>query len=74
MSNDQGTAAEEIDTANDCFVGTSAGDIVFPLIGALSGRIPPDKALRLAAWIVAMADDSAGHERFLAVLGAVENT
>jgi hypothetical protein len=78
MSKHQSTEPAEdlsdVDTINDCMVGTSAGDIVFPLVTLLAGRIPPAKALRLAAWIVALADQSEGHAQFLRVLEAVERT
>jgi hypothetical protein len=64
------------DTTNDFMVGmTGAGAIVFPLPELLVGRIPPMKALRLAAWIVAMVDDGTDdHAAFRAVLEAVERS
>ena len=64
----------DVDTINDCMVGVSAGELVFPLPMLLAGRIPPEKALRLAAWIVAMIDQSEDHADFLRVLAAVDQT
>lgn len=60
----------EINTTNDFLVGTG-GDgvtVIFPI----SGRIPKDKALRLAAWIVALAEPDEGE--FEKVLDAIRNT
>lgn len=66
--------SNEIDTSNDYFVGTTYRNnervLVFPLVTP-SGAIPKDKALRLAAWIVAIMDDD---DEFPAVLEAVQNT
>lgn len=61
-----------INTANDCMIGVS-GDIIMAMI-PIQGRIPKDKALRLAAWIVAMADNSEDHAEFNRILEAVEST
>ncbi len=62
------------DTINDSLISIQAGQIVFPL-GVPAGQpIPPAKALRLAAWVVALADPSPGHADFRALLDAVERT
>lgn len=57
---------------NDYFIGSGGDDIVSMM--PLPRRIPKDKALRLAAWIVAITDLSEGHRDFLSLLKAVENT
>jgi len=78
MAKHQGTELDEdlsdVDTTNDCMAGVSAGYLVFPLPGLLAGHLRRDKALRLAAWIVSMIDDSEGHADFLRVLRAVDQT
>lgn len=62
--------SEEIDTLNDWLVGSRGGKIV---IASLPLRpLEKHEALRLAAWIVAIADP--GHEDFEKVLEAVEST
>lgn len=63
---------EEIDTTNNHLVGSRNGHIVitFPPQGPMGKH----EALRLAAWIVALADDSPDHEVFAKVLEAVEST
>jgi hypothetical protein len=57
-----------IDTTNDSMVGVRADRIA---ILALGVEMPKDKALRLAAWLVALAD---GKNEFAALLDAVRNT
>ena len=59
----------EIDTSNDYLVGMLGDDLAFLL--PLPSTIPKDKALRLAAWIVAMTDRN---DEFPAILEAVCNT
>jgi len=57
---------------NDCMVSVNREHILIlrpPLV-----PMTKEDALRLAAWIVALADDSANEERFAAVLNAVKNT
>lgn len=63
---------EEIDTTNDHLVSSRAGNVVitFPPQGPMDKH----KALRMAAWIVALADDSPDHEVFAKVLEAVKST
>ena len=62
---------EKINTANDCMVGTGPnGGVTIMMMGG--ARLDRDKALRLAAWIVALVDD--GEDKFPAVLDAVLNT
>lgn len=59
----------EIETINDCFVGTLAdGYVVFALPPAPMDRA---KAIRMAAWVVAMTD---GEADFHAVLTAIKAT
>jgi hypothetical protein len=61
----------EIDTTNDYLLRVSGGGIrPFMPIGQMS----KEKALRLAAWIVALMDESDGHADFNKVLQAVEST
>lgn len=60
----------DIDTSNDHLVGTQGGRIVI-LMPPLA-PMDKDEALRLAAWIVALADFEG--DRFPAVLEAVQNT
>lgn len=57
-----------IDTSNDFLVGR-AGDNIQILLAQVSMDRPA--ALRLAAWLVAIADDS---DEFPAVLKAVQST
>lgn len=57
-----------MDTTNDFLVGVGADDIVVML--PVRGRISKEKALRLAAWIVALSDP----DEFKKVLEAVQNT
>lgn len=57
-----------IDTTNDSLVGTRGDRII---VMTLQADLPKDKALRLAAWIVALADDK---DQFAALLEAVRNT
>lgn len=65
-------AEAHIDTTNDHFVGVSADQILVMI--PIVGHIPRARALRLAAWIVALADESEGNADFLKVLKAVSNT
>lgn len=61
---------DEIDTTNDSAVAVGGdGDI---MILAATPRLSKAKALRLAAWIVALADPL--DEEFTRVLNAVKNT
>jgi hypothetical protein len=63
---------DEIDTSNDHMVTRRGGRV---LIGAPpSGAISKTEALRLAAWLVVMADDSDHHTEFMEVLTAIEST
>jgi len=69
------TDPEGIDTTNRFAVGVSARDVVAL---KLALRLPPDDALNLAAWLVAMAeavttlnDQTSARERFNAILEAV---
>lgn len=62
---------KQIDASNDSYIGVRAGNIV-PMMPI--GEMTPAKALRLAAWIVALADHSEDHADFKAVLAAVTNT
>lgn len=59
----------EIDTTNYSLVGTNGDDIVF--IRPLPQRLTKERALNLAAYLVAMADDN---NQFPAILEAVQNT
>lgn len=60
----------DIDTTNDHLVGLQGGRVVM-LMPPL-GPMDTDEALRLAAWIVAIADLDG--DRFTAVLEAVRKT
>lgn len=62
-----------VHTTNDYLVGVRAGDIVLTTL-APNISIPTDRALRLAAWIVALADPTHDHAEFRRVLEAVEAT
>ncbi len=63
--------AEEINTINDCLVGATRGGIV--VMGLRDKEfLERDRALRLAAWIVALAETKPGE--FDEVLSAVRNT
>lgn len=68
-------SAPEIDTSNEFLVGAQyiAGKrwIVFALKG-VPQALSEEQALRLAAWLVALAADS--EDEFLAILEAVLNT
>lgn len=57
-----------LDTRNDSMVGLKGDNIA---ILALRVECDKAKALRLAAWIVALADDN---DEFAALLEAVKNT
>ena len=61
------TEAEEIETINDCLVALQGDDITIMLLGA---RLPREKAIRMAAWIVAMTDP----DEFQKVLTAIGRT
>lgn len=61
---------EKIETANDCLVCASGGGV--GILMPPAGVMPKDKALRLAAWLVVMADPVG--DDFQAVLDAVRNT
>lgn len=58
-----------IETDNDFFVGVQGDDLAVLL--PIHGRVPKDRALRLAAWIVAVMDTD---DEFPAVLKAVQST
>lgn len=60
----------EIETVNDCIVCVSAHGV--GMLNPPIGPMPKDKALRLAAYIVALAEETPGE--FDAVLEAVRNT
>ena len=60
-----------METINDCCVGRGCNEI---MILKMEPRMALEKALRLAAWIVAVADESPDHADFKAVLEAVENS
>jgi hypothetical protein len=62
--------SEIIDTTNDHLVGTMGGRVV--ILVPPTGPMDPDEALRLAAWLVALADPSG--ERFGEIRKAVEST
>lgn len=64
-------STEPIETINDCMVSIRGDDIIviFP-----RSRMSHEVALRMAAWIVALADESPEHQQFRDVLNAVENT
>lgn len=64
------SAPDEIETINDCLVGSMAGQV--QITAPPIGPIDSERALRLAAWIVAIADPSG--ERFDRVLKAVLST
>lgn len=59
----------EIETVNDFLVGVQGDSIVIMIPPARP--MPKAKALRLAAWLVALADT--GEERFPGVLQAVKD-
>lgn len=61
---------ETVETINDCLVGSVGGRV--QITAPPLGPIEPERALRLAAWIVAIADPSG--ERFDKVLRAVRST
>lgn len=64
--------SDEIDTTNDHLVGAGINggvSILFPPAGPMEKH----EALRLAAWIVALADNGPSEE-FPAILKAVQNT
>ena len=59
----------KIDTSNDFFLGAQGEDLVFL---RSPQRMNKGQAMRLAAWIVAMGDNSEDHKDFKQVLAAVE--
>ena len=61
--------AEAIETVNDHLVGIQGGNVVMVL--PPTAPMPHEEALRMAAWIVAIADDD---DRFGAILAAVRST
>lgn len=63
--------ADELDTSNKFMVGVSGAHIV--MLRPPRGSITKDDALNLAAWLVALADDTPPH-KFLSVMEAVQNT
>lgn len=63
--------AQEIETMNDHLIGVQGGLITVMIPPT---RMAKEEALRFAAWLVAIADDSPNHEQFNAVLAAVEMT
>lgn len=58
----------EIDTSNDFFVGSRGADIV---LMKTPGTMTKAQALRLAAWLVILADDD--EVRFNEVLEAIKD-
>ncbi len=67
------TDKDDIETMNDGFVTLVADNKVGIMnLKNYVGPIPKDKALRLAAWLAVIADDT-GHD-FDDVLKAVKNT
>ena len=63
----------EIETFNKFFVGSSGDKLRIMNLPGLAAGLSHEDALNLAAYLVSMADMSQGHERFNAVLAAVEN-
>ena len=60
-----------IDTTNHSLVALRGDQIVFIL--PLPQILPPERAINLAAYLVAMADMSEGHRDFLETLKAIES-
>lgn len=60
-----------IETINDCMVGLKGDDIVIMIP---KNRLSRSEALRLAAWLVAIAAHGGYEEEFLPVLKAVLST
>lgn len=60
--------AKEFDTINDSWVAVQAGQIV---IMRQRPKLTKPEALRLAAWLVALADDE---DEFMGLLDAVRGT
>jgi len=60
--------AEPIDTANDSIVGVQGENII---VMNLKNPMTKEKALRLAAWLIVLADDE---DKFEELLEAVRNT
>lgn len=63
---------EPIDTSNDLLVGSSGDKIVVGLGPLVMEGVDYETALRMAAWIVALADPRG--QRFPRILDAVHNT
>ena len=63
---------EPIETLNKFLVGVRGDEIV--IMNPPRTLISKEDALLLAAYLVAMADTSEGHEQFERVLEAVEST
>ncbi len=61
----------EIDVQNKFLVGMAADDITILM---MARRLSKPDALNLAAWIVALADDSADNITFRTLLEKVQNT
>lgn len=61
----------EVDTTNNRMVSRCDSYIVMML--PPRGPIPFEEALRMAAWIVVIADETGG-ERFAEILAAIKNT
>ena len=66
---------EAIDTRNEFFVGARGDDSIL-ILRAPAGPLSKAQALRLAAWLVALADDDPGApvSEFSHVLAAVMAT
>jgi hypothetical protein len=71
---EEGMKEGTIDTANRFMVGVFRDDLVF--LRPVPQKLSKDDALNLAAWIVALADDSGGDDDgdFQALLKAIRNT
>lgn len=63
----------EIDTTNDHLIGSRAGTHVVMLAPPVV-PMPYEEALRMAAWIVMIADPSEDHARFTEILNAIKST
>lgn len=61
----------DIETMNDHLIGMQ-GDLITVMVPPT--RMGKEEALRFAAWLVVMADMTPNHERFSAILSAVEST
>lgn len=63
-----------METANDMMVGIQGGHVLVMNPPQLMEPIPKDAAMRMAAWIVALADQSEDHKDFHDILNAVMST